>query len=92
MLGASVLTMLSISCASLGLWRLGSDLEWAGPFVYSDGLLSHWQVWIGAASLSQYGSFRLSRYARSRHHAAEETAEAGRPETAHPAPPAIANV
>jgi hypothetical protein len=88
MLGASALTMVSISCGSLGLWRMGSDLDWAGPFVYSSGLLSHWQVWIGAACLSQYGSFRLAQYARSRYHAPEEEAVG----TAQPAPTAVANV
>ena len=29
-----------------GLWRLGEDLGFAGPFVISDGLFSHWLVWI----------------------------------------------
>jgi hypothetical protein len=88
MLGASSLTMVSISCASLGLWRMGTDLQWAGAFVFSAGLLSHWQVWIGAASLSQYGSFRLARYAKSRHHSLEEDAV----EVAQPGENAVANV
>lgn len=64
-LAASLLTMVSISCASLGLWRLGTDLDWAGGFVFSQGFLSHWQVWIGAAAAVQYASWRLSRYARA---------------------------
>jgi hypothetical protein len=88
MLGASLLTMLSISFGALGMWRLGSDLDWAGPFVFTTGLLSHWQVWMGAAALAQYGSFRLSRYARSRHRAGAEDAAESEPA----APPAIANV
>jgi hypothetical protein len=29
-----------------GLWRLGEDLGLTGPFVISDGLFSHWLVWI----------------------------------------------
>ena len=29
-----------------GIWRLGSDLGFAGPFVVSEGLFSHWLVWI----------------------------------------------
>lgn len=88
MLAASLMTMLSISCASLGMWRLGADLDWAGAFVFTDGLLSHWQVWIGAAALAQYGSFRLARYARSRHRAAAEDAAEAEPTS----PRAIANV
>jgi hypothetical protein len=63
-LTASLLTMASISCASLGLWRVGTDLAWAGDFVFPDGFLSHWQVWIGAAGVLQYTGWRLTRYAR----------------------------
>jgi hypothetical protein len=62
-LTASLLTMVSISCASLGLWRVGTDLDWAGGFVFSDGFLSHWQVWIGVAVAIQYMAWRLTRYA-----------------------------
>jgi hypothetical protein len=29
-----------------GMWRLGVDLGWTGNFVVSDGLFSHWLVWI----------------------------------------------
>ena len=65
MLAASLLTLVAISCASLGLWRLGTDLDWAGDFVFSHGLLSHWQVWIGMAIAVQYGCWRLTRYAKT---------------------------
>lgn len=64
MLAASLLTLVSISCGALGLWRIGTDLNWAGDFVFSKGLLSHWQVWIGATIAVQYGAWRLTRYAR----------------------------
>jgi hypothetical protein len=63
-LAASLLTLVSISFASLGIWRIGTDLAWAGDFVVSDGLLSHWQIWIGAALLIQYAAWRLNRYAK----------------------------
>ena len=63
-LAASLLTLVSISCAALGIWRLGTDLEWAGDFVFSGGLLSHWQVWVASAIAVQYLSWRLARYAR----------------------------
>src|SRR5580704_1410228 len=63
-LAASLLTMVSLSCAALGLWRVGADLDWAGGFVFSEGFLSHWQVWIGAAAAVQYAAWRLTRYAR----------------------------
>jgi hypothetical protein len=64
MLSASLLTLVSISCASLGMWRIGKDLEWAGDFVFPNGFLSHWQVWAGAAGAVQYFSWRLARYAQ----------------------------
>lgn len=62
-LASSLLTMVSLSCAALGLWRVGTDLDWAGGFVFSDGFLSHWQVWVGIAAAVQYVAWRLTRYA-----------------------------
>jgi hypothetical protein len=62
-LGASLLTMVSLSCASLGAWRLGADLGWTGDFVVESGFLSHWLVWIGFAAAMQYASWRLAGYA-----------------------------
>ena len=77
MLAASLLTMVSVSCGALGLWRLGSDLGWAGNFVVAHGLLSHWQVWIGVAVAVQYGAWRLTSYAKAaRERDAEELADA----------------
>jgi hypothetical protein len=48
-LGSDLLTMAAISCASLGVWRMGVDFGWTNDFVIENGLLSHWQIWIGAA-------------------------------------------
>jgi len=79
-LAASLLTLVSISCASLGLWRMGTDLNWAGDFFVSHGLLSHWQVWIGTAAAIQYAAWRLTRYARTaRERDEEEAAEDSTP-------------
>jgi hypothetical protein len=64
-LTASLLTLVSISCGSLAAWRIGKDLDWAGDFVFSNGFLSHWQVWMGAAIIVQYLGWRLSRYAKT---------------------------
>lgn len=63
-LTASFLTLISLSCAAFALWRVGADLEWTGDFVYSSGLLSHWQVWAGFAAAIQYFAWRLNRYAK----------------------------
>jgi hypothetical protein len=75
-LAASVLTLVAISCGSFGIWRIGTDLDWAGDFVFPQGLLSHWQVWIAAAIAVQYLSWRLARYA----------GQAVAPEPVEPAP------
>jgi hypothetical protein len=64
MLSASMLTMVSICFASLGFWRLAEDVDLTGGFVYTEGLRSHWQVWLFAAGTTQYGAWRLTRYAR----------------------------
>jgi len=64
-LAGSMLTLVAMCVAILGLWRLCEDLGFAGDFVYSDGLLSHWQVWMAAAGAAQYGSWRLVRYAET---------------------------
>jgi hypothetical protein len=59
-----LLTIASISCASFGVWRIGHDLGWAGDFVFTAGVLSHWQVWIAAAMAAQYLAWQLASYAR----------------------------
>ena len=61
---ASLLTLGAICLASLGIWRLCQDVGLAGDFIFTDGFLSHWQVWIGAAAAMQYSCWRLTRYAR----------------------------
>ena len=47
----------------LGLWRLASDLGFAGEFGIS-GFFSHWQLWIGLAVAMHVASITLSRYGR----------------------------
>ncbi len=63
-LGSGLLGMFAICFVSLGAWRLSQDVGFAGDFVFSDGFLSHWQVWVAAAALTQYCSWRLGRYAQ----------------------------
>jgi hypothetical protein len=64
-LAASVLTLGAVCLATLGLWRLSEDVDFGGDFVFQQGLLSHWQVWIAAAIGAQYAAWHLTRYARS---------------------------
>jgi hypothetical protein len=60
---AGLLTLGSVSCLTLGLWRLGVDFGWTGAFVFADDtLLSHWQVWLLAALSIQFVAWKLNRY------------------------------
>jgi hypothetical protein len=70
---ASLLTLIAICLACMGFWRLFQDLDLAGDFVFSEGFLSHWQVWLAAACALQYGAWRLTVYARP---SADEDADA----------------
>jgi len=62
---AGLLTLGSVSCLALGLWRLGVDFGWTADFVFPDGsLLSHWQVWITASLLIQGAAWKLNQYGK----------------------------
>jgi hypothetical protein len=80
-LAATVLSLVSLICGSLAIWRIGSDLDWAGDFVFSNGLLSHWQVWMGISIAVQYLGWRLTRYARKAIAEEPEIEPAEEPET-----------
>jgi len=43
---AAFLTPAAVLAAVLAFWRLGADLGWTGAFAISNGLFSHWQVWM----------------------------------------------
>jgi hypothetical protein len=79
LLAAGVSTMVSICFASLGIWRLCEDVGLAGDFVFTDGFVSHWQVWIAAAAATQYAAWRLGRYARLAREQAQARIEAEAP-------------
>ncbi len=55
------LTPFAVMEAALGVWRLGDDFGWAGPFFVTHGVLSHWQVWFALAGFTQFTSVHLSR-------------------------------
>lgn len=58
----ALLTPAAVMASVLGLWRLASDMKWAGEFGISSGLFSHWQVWLGCAVALQGGAWLLNRY------------------------------
>jgi hypothetical protein len=80
-LASSLLTLIAISLGSFGAWRLATDLDLAGDFIFRDGILSHWQVWLGVAAAIQYGAWRLLHYAKTAvEEAIDETEAATEPE------------
>jgi hypothetical protein len=60
-----LLTLMAVACSALGAWRLAADLSWAQEFAISDGLFSHWQVWMVMAALLQVAAIALGRYGRA---------------------------
>lgn len=62
---AAFLTPVAVSAFLLCVWRLGSDIGWAGEFAISHGLLSHWQVWLVIAGLLQTVAVALNRFGHS---------------------------
>lgn len=61
---SGMLTPTSVICFAISLWRLLSDLNITGEFIFSGGLLSHWQVWLALGILTQTLSVFLDRYGR----------------------------
>jgi hypothetical protein len=60
---AALLIPLALMAYVLGLWRLASDMGFAGEFGIT-GLFSHWQIWIPVAVLLQMTAAALNRYGR----------------------------
>jgi ABC-type nitrate/sulfonate/bicarbonate transport system permease component len=61
---AAALTPLAAMALALGCWRIAADLGWTSSFVIPSGLFSHWQVWLGAAAVTQLCSRILNRYGK----------------------------
>jgi hypothetical protein len=58
---AGFLTIVSVVCFVMSVWKLSAEMGWAGAFFIPTGVLSHWQVWIAGAVAAQLVSFRLTR-------------------------------
>lgn len=70
-----LMMLVAISCLGLGLWRLTSDLGWTDAFAITDGLLSHWQVWLASAVVSGGVAIKLMRLGRPAEQPAGKPAE-----------------
>jgi hypothetical protein len=63
---SSFLRPAALSAAVFGLWRLTSDMNWTKQFPISNGLFSHWQVWLVVGALLQVAASTLGRGRRAR--------------------------
>ncbi len=73
-LGA-LLSPAAVVALALACWRLGADLNLTGRFAISDGLFSHWQVWLFVAGLLEAAAWALNR----RLHSSEDSPRSQRP-------------
>jgi hypothetical protein len=62
---AALLTPAAVMAWVLAFWRLAADLNATGQFPISDGLFSHWQVWVTLASSIQFCAILLNRYGKA---------------------------
>ena len=61
---ASLLTPAVVMACVLALWRLAADINATGQFPISNGLFSHWQVWLTLAASLQVCATLLNRYGK----------------------------
>jgi hypothetical protein len=74
---ASLMSPLAVMAGVLGVWRIAADIGIAREFAISDGLFSHWQIWMMLAVLIQLAAVVLSKYgAQAQTEYAEETERA----------------
>ena len=71
---ASILTPLSFMSLVLGFWRLGADLNLTGAFAISQGMFSHWQVWMALAIVMQAAAIVLGRHGRREQYTTDDAA------------------
>lgn len=57
----ALLTPVAVIALVFGMWRFGTDIGWTEDFVISNGLFSHWQIWIALAIALQALGSMLSR-------------------------------
>ncbi len=61
---ASLLVPVALMASVLGVWRVLADLKVTGDFAITNGLFSHWQVWIASAAALFVAAHVLNRYGR----------------------------
>jgi len=61
---ATLLSPATLLAFVLAFWRMSADIGVTSAFPITEGLLSHWQVWLAIALLAQFGVILLNRYGR----------------------------
>jgi hypothetical protein len=61
---ASLLTPAAVMACVLVFWRLAADVNVTAQFPITNGLFSHWQVWLALASSLQFCATVLNRYGK----------------------------
>jgi hypothetical protein len=59
---AALLAPTVLAAYVLGVWRLCTDVGFAGDFEIKQGLFSHWQVWIALGAAGNVLAVMLNRY------------------------------
>lgn len=62
---ASLLTPAAVMACVLTFWRLAADLNFTGQFPITEGLFSHWQVWVTVAATLEFVAIMLNRYGKA---------------------------
>ena len=62
---ASLLTPAAVMACVLVFWRLAADVNVTAQFPITNGLFSHWQVWLALGSSLQFCATLLNRYGKS---------------------------
>jgi len=57
----TLLSPVAVIAALMACWRFGVDAGWTDSFAVTDGLFSHWQVWLALAIGIQWTAVRLER-------------------------------
>ena len=61
---ATLLSPATLLAFVLAFWRMTSDIGTTSAFPITEGLLSHWQVWLAIALAGQFLVILLNRYGR----------------------------
>lgn len=61
---AALVTPGTLLAFVFAVWRMSADLGFTAQFPITEGLLSHWQVWLAIAVVSQFFTSMLNRYGR----------------------------